>query len=98
MGGMFFILKGKTIYFYTLLASILSAVIHGCLSAILSPVGLPPLTFPFNLVCWIFCLSGNNMKNLFSVELAALSIPEDHKKRYDMILSMTSKFKDIQEF
>jgi hypothetical protein len=40
---------------------------------------------PFFMVCQLFILAGNSMKNLFSVDLGAVSIPEDNKRRYLLI-------------
>lgn len=95
---MFFVLKGTVIYIYVVMGAILSAILNGCVGSVLSPIGLPSLTFPFNLVCWILCSAGTSIKGLFSVELAAISTPEDHRKRFLLIKEMTSKFRDIKEF
>jgi urea transporter len=69
VGGMFFVANSFTNFFYTLLAALFSAVIHGAVASFMGPFGLPALTFPFNLVAWIWCLAGNQMADLFPVEI-----------------------------
>lgn len=96
VGGMFFVANSFTLFVYAILAGVFSAVIHGAMVALLSPFGLPALTFPFNLVAWIWCLAGNSMSGLFPVEITAITIPEDHIKRVKLVQKMTSKFKELQ--
>ena len=85
VGGMFFVANSFTLLAYAILAAVFSAVIHGSMVSILSPFGLPALTFPFNLVAWIWCLAGTSMGGLFPVEIAAITIPEDHIKRVKLV-------------
>ena len=93
---MFFVANSFTLFVYAVLAAVFSAVIHGSMVSLLSPFGLPALTFPFNLVAWIWCLAGNSMSGLFPVEITAITIPEDHIKRVKLVQKMTSKFKELQ--
>ncbi|MDE3181291.1 MAG: urea transporter [Acidobacteriota bacterium] len=50
--------------FYTLLATIVTAVVFAAVSATLQPVGMPALTLPFVLVVWIFVLGGQQFPAL----------------------------------
>ena len=95
LGGMFFVLNGYIIYFYTISACIFTTIVHDYCLYILNPVGIPVHTFPSVLVTWIFLLAGTSIKPLFSVELAALSTAEDHKKLFKKITECTSKFSHI---
>lgn len=85
VGGMFFVANSFSLFIYAILASIFTAIIHGAIASLLTPFGLPALTFPFNLVAWIWCLAGNSMGGLFPVEITAISLPEDHIKRVKLI-------------
>ena len=80
-----------------MLAAIFSAVIHGAVASFTAPFGLPALTFPFNLVAWIWCLAGNTMGGLFPVEITAITIPEYHINRVRLVQKMTSKFKELNQ-
>lgn len=95
VGGMFFVANSITLVVYTIMAAIFSAIIHGAISSLMAPFGLPALTFPFNLVAWIWCLAGNSMAGLFPVEITAITIPEDHINRVRLVQKMTSKFKEL---
>ena len=85
-----------TCFVYAVLAAVFSAIIHGGVASFMGPFGLPALTFPFNLVAWIWCLAGNSMQGLFPVEIIAITIPEDHINRVRLVQMMTSKFKELQ--
>ena len=67
------------------MGAIFTAIITGFITNILGTFGLPGLTMPFVMVCQLFILAGNSMKKLFSVDLGAVSIPEDNKRRYLLI-------------
>lgn len=41
---------------YTILATIFTVVVQAALSTALSPIGIPPLTFPYVLTMWMFLL------------------------------------------
>jgi ankyrin repeat protein len=92
LGGMFFILYGYRIWLFTVVGSIMTVLIQGAVSAFLSPVGMPALTFPFTLLCWIFCLIAGS-KDLIAVKLTALSIPEDHYHRFRISRFVKTQFK-----
>ena len=67
VGGMFFVSNCRSLFIYVILAAMFSAVIHGAVVSFMAPFGLPALTFPFNLVAWIWCLAGPAMGNLMPV-------------------------------
>ena len=85
VGGMFFVANSRALFFYVILAAIFSAVIHGAVISFMAPFGLPALTFPFNLVAWIWCLAGQTMSNLMPVQLNRISVPEDHINRVKLM-------------
>ena len=85
IGGMFFVANSITCVSYTILAALFSAVVHGAVASFMTPFGLPALTFPFNLIAWIWCLAGNSMKGLFPVDITAITIPEDHINRVRLV-------------
>ena len=95
IGGMFFVMNRPSTFFYAVLASVITTIIHGATASFMAPFGLPALTFPFNFVSWIFCLAGPGIGNIFAVEITAISIPEDHIKRVRLVQNLTSKFKEI---
>ena len=64
IGGMFFVANSMTNFFYAVFAGVFSAIIHGAVASYMAPFGLPALTFPFNLVAWIWCLAGSQMSGL----------------------------------
>ncbi len=43
--------------FYTLLAIVFTAIAQGAITVMLAPVGMPPLTWPFIVVTWVFLLA-----------------------------------------
>lgn len=77
----------------TILANILTVIVQSATINFLSPLGLPVLLFPFNLVSWIFCLAGQNMKGIFPVDLKTITVPENHIKSILLVQKLTSKFK-----
>ena len=94
LGGMFFVLYGYRIWFLTLCGSIMTVLLQAATSAFLSPVGMPVLTFPFTFVCWVFCLIAGST-NLIAVKLVAISIPEDHRRRYRLSQLVKGQFQFI---
>ena len=92
IGGMFFVMNSYKTLVYAVLAACYSGIVHGAIASLLTPFGLPALTFPFVFVSWMFCLAGNSIKGLFPVEITAITIPEDHIKRINLAIKVTSKF------
>jgi hypothetical protein len=56
---------------------------------------MPTLTFPFTVICWIFCLIAGS-KALIAVKLTAISIPEEHYRRFGLSQLVKSQFKLIR--
>ncbi len=96
LGGMFFVLYGYRIWLFTLYGSIMTVLVQAGVSSFLSPIGMPTLTFPFTIICWIFCLIAGS-KELIAVKLTSVSIPEDHYRRYRLSRSIKSQFKFINQ-
>lgn len=94
LGGMFFVLDGYRIWLLTFFGSIMTVLLQTAVSAFLTPAGMPTLTFPFTAICWIFCLIAGS-KNLIAVKLTAVSIPEDHYRRYRLSRLVKTQFKFI---
>ncbi|CAF3954511.1 unnamed protein product [Adineta steineri] len=94
LGGMFLIPHGHQIWLFTFYGSMITVVVQAAVSAFLAPTGMPTLTFPFTLICWIYCLLGGS-KNLISVKLTAISIPEDHYRRFRIIRLIKTQLKFI---
>lgn len=94
LGGMFFVLYGYRIWLLTLFGSIMTVLLQAAVSSFLVPAGMPTLTFPFTVICWIFCLIAGS-KNLIAVKLTAVSIPEDHYRRYRLSRLVKAQFQFI---
>lgn len=92
MGGMFFVLISYKIWLFTLFASTITILVQGAIGSLLGPVGMPTLTLPFTLVCWVFCLMAGSSSDLIAVKLVAVSIPEDHRRRYRLTRLVKSHF------
>ena len=95
IGGMFFVVNSYKTIIFAILASLYTAIVHGALASFLAPFGMPALTFPFVLVCWLWCLAGSSIGGLFYVEITAITLPEDHIKRVLLAIKVTSKFKEL---
>ena len=60
----------------------LSTLLGPTTSALLTPVGLPALTFPFTAATWILVLvAQHQLPSVVTVAVEALSTPEDHRLR-----------------
>lgn len=90
VGGMFFQANSGKLLAYATMAAMFSVIVYAGLSNFLYPMGLPPLDFAFNIVCWVWCLAGNQSKGLFPVDVTAITVPEDHIKRVKLVKCMTS--------
>eukprot|EP00035_Acanthoeca_spectabilis_P001811 m.82930 g.82930 ORF g.82930 m.82930 type:complete len:918 (-) comp11154_c0_seq1:95-2848(-) len=98
IGGMFFVPKGRSIWVYTVMICIFSVIVTSAISNVLSPSGLPALTFPFVLSTWIFCLAGRRANGMYPVDLGAITVPEDHRRRWAMVRHVSEQFKQISEY
>ena len=92
LGGMFFVLHGYRIWLFTLYGSMMTVILQAAVSAFLSPMGMPTFTFPFTVICWIFCLVAGST-DLVAVNLTAVSIPEDHCRRFRLSKLVRTQFK-----
>lgn len=63
LGSVFFALDRVSIV-YALLATIITPVVFAAVSAMLQPLGIPALTFPFVLVTWLFLFASNAFPKL----------------------------------
>ncbi len=81
LGGMFFVLHGYHIWFFTLFGSIITVVAQAAISVLFFPIGMPPLLLPSTLISWLCCLMAGSIKNMIAVKIRSISIPEDHLRR-----------------
>ncbi|CAF3922058.1 unnamed protein product, partial [Rotaria sordida] len=92
LGGLFFVLSGYHIWFFTLFGSIMSVITQVALSVFFSPIGIPSLLLPSILISWIFCLIAESSKNMIAVTLSTVSIPEDHLRRFHLTSLVKANF------
>ena len=97
LGGMFFVLNGYIIWIIIIYASLMTVIIQSALSSFLTACGMPTLTFPFTFICWIFCLIGGS-KYMIAIELNAVSLPEDHRKRLKFSNLVQHQFQTFNYF
>jgi len=92
IGGMFWALSPRT-FCFAFIGVIQSVVLQVAFGSLLSPVGLPTLTFPAALVCTIWTLINPVLhdSDSFFVTLDHMTIPEDHLRR----LNVTHKIAGI---
>ncbi|CAF1475562.1 unnamed protein product [Didymodactylos carnosus] len=70
----------------------MTVLMQSAVSAFLAPAGMPTLTFPFTMICWIFCLVAGS-RGLIAVKLTAVSIPEDHYHRFRLSRLVKAQYK-----
>ena len=97
VGGFFFVLTGGRALVLSLFAGMVSTVTTAALSAFLGPLGLPGLTFPFVVTTWAFVLLAGQSPGLIAVDLASLTVPEDHRRRYRLAQLVLSQFHSVRE-
>ncbi|HJA09097.1 MAG TPA: urea transporter, partial [Candidatus Mailhella merdigallinarum] len=56
LGTTFYKPKSGRVVLYALLGTIFTVVAQGALNVLLSPFGIPTLTFPFVIAAWLFLL------------------------------------------
>eukprot|EP00762_Andalucia_godoyi_P005373 ANDGO_06711.mRNA.1 Urea transporter DVU1160 len=96
IGGLFFVPQGtKTLVMYVL-CILFTTLIHGAVASYLVLFALPALTFPFTMASWIFCLLGGAAKGIVAVELSAVSVPEDHRRRFLLSAFVFRTFNSIR--
>lgn len=79
MGGIFFYLNVRT-FFYALGCMVLGAIATGAFSVLLSPIGMPGLTWPFIAITWLFLFAGALFRNISPVPIDKAGTPEDNLK------------------
>ena len=89
-GGMFYIPSGKAAALAAF-GTAATVVVSGALSAFFAPVGLPALTFPFTFVSWMLILAGRASPGVVSVSLAAMTVPEDHLRRFKILSGIADR-------
>ncbi len=77
MGGIFFYLNIRT-FLYALGCMVLGAIATGAFSVLLSPIGMPALTWPFIVVTWLFLFAGSMFRNIAQVPTEKAGTPEDN--------------------
>jgi len=77
MGGIFFYLNVRT-FFYALGCMILGSIATGAFSVLLSPIGMPGLTWPFIAITWLFLFAGALFRNIAPVPIDKAGTPEDN--------------------
>mmetsp|Transcript_32323 Transcript_32323/g.84582 ORF Transcript_32323/g.84582 Transcript_32323/m.84582 type:complete len:965 (+) Transcript_32323:231-3125(+) len=97
LGGVFFVLHGRAIWMYTVMACMLSTIVTAATASFLSPSGLPALTFPFVLSSWLFVLGGRSIPSVTAVDLGAITVAEDHRRRWELVKHVSSKFLHVKE-
>ena len=74
IGGFFYVLTGWKSAVCTFFAGVMTAVVAAGFANAMNVFGLPPLTFPFVIVSWSFCLFAGQSPFLIAVELASLTV------------------------
>lgn len=84
IGGMFYVMNSWTAFFYTVVSCVFTSIMQGATASFMAPFGLPGFTFPFNAIAWLFCLAGPSIGIVIPVDMARMSRPEEHIKRYKL--------------
>ena len=97
IGCMFFVPTLKN-FLYTNAALMMTMVLNAAVSAALTPIGMPPFTFPFTLTSWIFVMVGanNNIPGVITVSLPMVTNPENHRYRFVVIKDLSLRL--VQTF
>lgn len=66
LGGIFFTVHRYSII-YALFGMVITVIMQGAIASLLSPVGIPVLTFPFILTTWIFLFGKSILKRITQV-------------------------------
>jgi urea transporter len=78
VGGVFFYLNWWTV-FYALSCIIIGSIATGAFTVLLSPIGMPALTWPFIAITWIFLFAGPLFRNISPVSSAGS--PEENLRQ-----------------
>lgn len=81
LGGIFFV-PNRAGLIYTAFGVTVTVVAWPAIGTLLSPIGMPTLTFPFVLVTWIFVIAKTGIPALVPVNPAESTYPEDNYRRW----------------
>jgi urea transporter len=81
LGGVFFVFNWKTAI-YAVLGMVVTSIAMGGIAALLAPMGLPALTWPFIMVTWFFIFAKPMFSQLQAVPPAEAGTPEDNMKAF----------------
>lgn len=79
LGGVFYVLDMKSAL-YALLAMVVTTVVMGAMAALLAPVGMPALTWPFIMTTWFFIFAKPLFSKLRAIPPAQAGTPEANLK------------------
>jgi urea transporter/ankyrin repeat protein len=96
LGGVFYVPQGARSAGMWLFAVLASVVVHGAIASALGPVGMPALTFPAASTCVAFCLLAGAAKGVVAVQLAAITVPEDHRRRFLVSRAVSARLTSMQ--
>lgn len=81
LGGFFFVLNRSGIL-YALFGVVVTVFLWPSIGLVLTPIGMPTLTFPFVLVTWLFILAKPAFPAVTPVAPADATHPEDNYRRW----------------
>ena len=91
VGGMFYVMTWECVPFAAVCA-VMCAMTGPFCAAMLSPAGVPAMTFPFCLVALVFYLSQGSMTQVIPVSLSSASVPEEHCRRLRLSRVVAASF------
>jgi len=98
VGGFFLVQSNVKVAAICVFAIIATTILAAATSAAFSPIGLPPLTWPFTFITWITILSCNTIPGIVSVLVPSLTTAEDHLERLQLSRLVTSRFAFLRQF
>lgn len=98
VGGFFLVQSSVKVSSICIIAIVATTILAAATSAALSPIGLPPLTWPFTFITWITILSCNSIPGIVSVLVPSLTTAEDHLERLQLSRFVTAQFGFLRHF
>jgi urea transporter/ankyrin repeat protein len=98
VGGFFLVQSSVKVSTICVIAIVATTILASATSAALSPIGLPPLTWPFTFITWITILSCNSIPGIVSVLVPSLTTAEDHLERLQLSRFVTAQFGFLRQF
>jgi urea transporter/ankyrin repeat protein len=98
VGGFFLVQSNTKVTVMCLFAIIATTILASATAAALTPIGLPPLTWPFTFITWITVLSCNTIPGIVSVLVPSLTTAEDHLERLQLSRFVTAQFGFLRQF